>query len=87
VLQSKKSSYYLILKECNNSLSQNGQVKSFFILSFKVFEDLKISIPQHSHLNIKIVCMRILLPNLNIVNNIDIKKFFYFLGIFINKNK
>ena len=80
-MPNKKTSDYLFFKECNNLLSQNGQVKSFFILSVKIFEDLKSSIPQLSHLNVIMVCMRILLPNFNIVNYIDIKKFFYFLKV------
>jgi len=82
----KKTSDYKFFKGCNSLLSQNGQVKSLFILSLKIFEDLKSFIPQLSHLNVIIVCMRILLPQLTDVNYIDIKKFFYFLEAYDEKN-
>ena len=77
-MQGKKPNNHLTLKKCNNSLSQNGQFKSFFILFLKVFEDLKNSIPQLSHLNIIRSCMRILFPRLTIVNYIYIKNFSIF---------
>jgi len=77
----RKTSDYLVIKVCHNSLSQYGQVNPLFPFFNNLLDGTKNSIPQHLHLYFLGFSTKTFLPDYIILNIYILQKFFPFLEV------